>query len=159
VEGVEGKCPAPDEGEKREMGSVRVMSSACTAPLSGCGQIPGLTQMTSQVSDGSFFSFIVLAVSSLRLNIDVAETGVQGPPSTPAQSFYPQTFQYHLCTANPIRQTRLCDARPHFPRLYRFQRWRIWQTRARPENPREWSWTGAIVAPEARGALQVLRQP
>jgi multidrug efflux pump len=63
-----------------------VMSSAITAPLERqFGQIPGLTQMTSNSSDGS--SSIVLQFA-LSLNIDVAEQEVQAAINA-AQSFLP----------------------------------------------------------------------
>src|SRR5690349_17531098 len=55
--------------------SPEVMTSAVTAPLERqFGQVPGLTQMTSNSSEGS--SVITLQFS-LALNIDVAEQQVQ----------------------------------------------------------------------------------
>src|SRR3954468_15887874 len=52
-----------------------VMASSVTAPLERqFGQVPGLTQMTSNSSEGS--SVITLQFS-LELNIDVAEQQVQ----------------------------------------------------------------------------------
>jgi len=63
-----------------------VMASAITAPLERqFGQIPGLTQITSNSSDGS--SSIVLQFA-LSLNIDVAEQEVQAAINA-AQSFLP----------------------------------------------------------------------
>src|SRR4051794_6113030 len=55
--------------------SPEVMASSVTAPLEKqCGQLPGLTQMTSTSSDGS--SILTLQFL-LELNIDVAEQQVQ----------------------------------------------------------------------------------
>ena len=66
--------------------SPQVMSSAVTAPLERqFGQVAGLTQMTSNSSDGS--SIIVLQFS-LNLNIDVAEQEVQAAINV-AQGYLP----------------------------------------------------------------------
>src|ERR1700691_5474315 len=56
-------------------GSPEVMASSVWAPLERqCGQVPGLTQMTSSSSEGC--SVITLQFI-LELNIDVAEQQVQ----------------------------------------------------------------------------------
>src|ERR1700736_1680053 len=52
-----------------------VMASSVTAPLERqFGQVPGLSQMTS---NSSFGSSVITLHSNLRLNIDVAEQQVQ----------------------------------------------------------------------------------